>query len=320
MQRILREPVSITSEPRVAGEPPVAGPLVLGPAVSKAIDALYPSSTAARFGISPAHFLQIVTAVVTKYAAGSAEPEQIELIGKLKIEELVLARACSAGNDAAWEAFLLRFRASLYECAYRIAGNEATGREIADELYADLYGVPNRDGRRVSKLDYYMGRGSLEGWLRTVLAQHHIDRCRFYSKTISLEEQVEAGAAFPAPPEPGTAAPDPRLVIALNQSLSELTPEDRFLLASYYLDQCTLAQLARQLHVHESTMSRRLDRLITNLHKHVLKRLRADGLSSRQCDELVAELDVRDLDLNLSAKLRQETSAPAFYNKDGSAS
>jgi hypothetical protein len=32
------------------------------------------------------------------------------------------------------------------------------------------------------------------------------------------------------------------------------------------------------------------------------------------------ELDVRDLDLNLSAKLRQETPVPAFYNKDGSAS
>ena len=295
----------------------------LAPAVSKAIERLYPGSGAPRFSVSLAQFLQFVTAVVTKYAADGAESDQLQLLEKLRIEELVLARACSAGNEAAWDVFLTKFRASLYETAYRIAGNDATGREIADELYAELYGVPNSTGRRISKLDYYMGRGSLEGWLRTVLAQHHIDRCRSYSKNVSLEEQVEAGASFPAPAEPATTAPDPRLAAALTQALGELAPEDRYILASYYLDQRTLAQLARTLHVHESTMSRRLDRITAQLHKNVVQRLRASGLSARQCDELLADTDVRDLTLDLSsdlnAKLRQDSPAAAFYNKDGSA-
>lgn len=308
-----------TSAPSTLAPPPA-----LGVAVSKAIAARYPDSGASRYGISPEQFLQFVTAVVTKYAPNTPESDQLQLLEKLRIEELVLARACSAGNDDAWTDFLTRFRASLYESAYRIAGNDATGREIADELYADLYGIPNPAGRRVSKLDYYMGRGSLEGWLRTVLAQHHIDRCRSYAKTVSLEEQVESGATFPAPAEPTTAAPDPRLAAALSQTLEELAPEDRFLLASYYLDQRTLAQLARALHVHESTMSRRLDRLTSHLHKRVVKRLRASGLTARQCDELLTDTDVRDLSPGLSsdltAKLRQESSGPAFYNKDGSAS
>ena len=308
-----------TSAPSTLAPPPA-----LGVAVSKAIAARYPDSGASRYGISPEQFLQFVTAVVTKYAPNTPESDQLQLLEKLRIEELVLARACSAGNDDAWTDFLTRFRASLYESAYRIAGNDATGRELADELYADLYGIPNPAGRRVSKLDYYMGRGSLEGWLRTVLAQHHIDRCRSYAKTVSLEEQVESGATFPAPAEPTTAAPDPRLAAALSQTLEELAPEDRFLLASYYLDQRTLAQLARALHVHESTMSRRLDRLTSHLHKRVVKRLRASGLTARQCDELLTDTDVRALSPGLSsdltAKLRQESSGPAFYNKDGSAS
>ena len=292
----------------------------LGAAVAKAISARFPDSGADRYGISPEQFLQFVTAVVTKYAASAPQSEQLQLLEKLHLDELILARACSAGNETAWDTFLTRFRASLYESAYRIAGNDATGREIADELYAELYGIPNRDGRRVSKLDYYMGRGSLEGWLRTVLAQHHIDRCRAYAKTVSLEEQVESGASFPAPAEPTMTPPDPRLPAALAQTLDELPPEDRFLLASYYLDQRTLAQLARALHVHESTMSRRLDRITTQLHKRVVKHLRAKGLTAPQCDELLEELDVRDLNLELTAKLRQESSSAAFYNKDGSAS
>ncbi len=302
----------------IISEPSTVAPPALASAVSKAIAQNYANSGAARFSVSAEQFLQFVTVVVTKYAAGALESNQLELLSKLHLQDLVLARACSSGNDPAWETFLLRFRSALYETAYRIARNEATGREIADELYADLYGVPNREGRRVSKLDYYMGRGSLEGWLRTVLSQHYIDRCRSHAKTVSLEEQLESGASFPAPAEP-SAEPDPRLATAIDQTLDELTSEDRFILASYYLDQRTLAQLARQLHVHESTMSRRLNRITSHLRKRTLKHLRAAGLNARQCEELLQELDVRDLNLDVTAKLRQETSTPAFYNKDGSA-
>ena len=315
--------MSIASEPRTPDRP-LPAPAALSPAVAKAISALYPDSGSSRYAISAEQFLQFVTAVVTKYAPTAPPSEQLQLLEKLRIEELALARACSAGNDAAWDAFLTRFRASLYESACRIAGNDATGREIADELYADLYGIPNPTGRRVSKLDYYMGRGSLEGWLRTVLAQHHIDRCRAYAKIVSLEEQIESGVSFTAPAEPTTAPPDPRLATALNATLAELPAEDRFLLASYYLDQRTLADLARALHLHESTMSRRLDRITTQLHKRVVKHLRAEGLSTQQCDELLQDLDVRDLNLDLGSelgtKLRQDSPSAAFYNKDGSAS
>src|ERR1700733_13131320 len=45
-------------------------------------------------------------------------------------------------------------------------------------------------------LDYYMGRGSLEGWLRTVLSQQYVNRYRSQSKEVSLDEQVEAGVSF----------------------------------------------------------------------------------------------------------------------------
>jgi RNA polymerase sigma-70 factor, ECF subfamily len=298
----------------------VAVPPAVGSAVAQAVEERFLDSGAARFGISIDEFLHIVAAVVARYAADAAESEQLELLSKLKLDDLVLARACSAGNDAAWETFLTRFRASLYESACRIAGNDTTGREIADELYAELYGIPNRDGRRVSKLAYYMGRGSLEGWLRTVLSQHYIDRCRSYSKSVSLEEQIEAGASFPAPAAPAAGEPDPRLAAAIGPILDELGPEERFILASYYLDRCTLAQLGCQLGIHESTMSRRLDRITTQLRKRIVKRLRAAGLSARQCDELLQDLDVRDLDLNIAAKLRQETPTAAFYKEDGSAS
>src|ERR1035438_2250494 len=162
----------------------------LGSAVFDAIAQRYSESGAESYGITPQLFQQIVAAVVIRYAANASEAEQLELVSALRIGELVLARACSAGNEHAWDIFLVRFRALLYETAYRIAKDEATGRELADGLYAELYGIPHREGHRVSKLDYYTGRGSLEGWLRIVLARQHIDRCRSHAKDVSLDEQV----------------------------------------------------------------------------------------------------------------------------------
>lgn len=293
-------------------------PLVIGGAVCEAIAGRYSESEAERYGLMRERFQQIVAAVVLRYAAGASEAEQLEFVTALRVAELALARACSAGNEAAWETFLTRYRAQLYEAAYRIARDEATGRELADGLYADLYGTPNEQGRRVSKLDYYMGRGSLAGWLRTVLSQQYVDRYRAQTKNVSLEEQVEAGVSFAARPTADEIVVDDRVAAGVAQALAELSAEERWLLASYYLDQRTLAEIGRQLRVHESTVSRKIERLMVTLRKRVRKKWRAAGLAPRRCDELLQEIDVRDLNIDVAANLRQETQAGAFYEKDGS--
>jgi RNA polymerase sigma-70 factor (ECF subfamily) len=290
---------------------PVGDP-VLGSAVSVAIATRYCESGAERYGMTQERFRQIVAAVVVRYCSDANEAERLEMVANLRVGELVLARACSAGNEHAWDVFLVRFRAFLFETAYRIAKDEATGRELADGLYAELYGIPNREGRRISKLDYYTGRGSLEGWLRTVLARQHVDRCRSQAKDVSLDEQVEAGGSFAASTTIAAAAPDDRISEAVAQALTELSNEERFLLASYYLDQRTLANIGRQLCVHESTISRKLEKLAKELRKRVRKRLQAAGINSRRCNELLLELDVRDLNVNVAENLRQESAIETF--------
>ena len=82
--------------------------------------------------------------------------------------------------------------------ALHITRDAAHAAELADSLFADLYGVNTRDGIRRSKLVFYTGRGSLEGWLRTVMAQEFINRYRKQKRTVSLEEQTEEGVQFAA--------------------------------------------------------------------------------------------------------------------------
>jgi RNA polymerase sigma-70 factor (ECF subfamily) len=287
-------------------------------AVSNAIQQRYPDSGAARYGIALEGFQGMVASVMLRYAEQASEDEQIALVAGLHTQELVLARACAAGNELAWEEFLTRYRDSLYQTAYRIANDEATARELADGLYGDLFGIPDNNGRRRSKLDYYMGRGSLEGWLRTVLSQNFVDRYRSQRKEVSLEEQIENGTSFAAKQDAVVTTPDDGLNNAVADALAELNGEERFLLASYYLDGRTLAEIARILRVHESTISRKLDKLTGELRKRVRKRLQSRGMSPRRCDELLQELDVRDLDVDVAGKLKQETPLQAFYKKDGS--
>ncbi len=286
----------------------------LSPGARRRCLARYAEAKAEQYGVSQEAFAAIVAAVVQKYAGDADEPAAVALIDSLRVEELALARACAEGHEKAWEEFLTRYRTSLYSAAYSIAKDEATGRELADSLYADLYGLPVDDRARVSKLSYYMGRGSLEGWLRTVLAQEYINRYRSAKKTVSLEEQVEEGLQLQAPTEqPVTEASEAEQ--AASAALKALSAEDRVLLASYYLDGRTLAEIARVLRVHESTISRKLDRLTSAIHKDIKGFLVKHGMSSRQADETMQELDVRDLTVNIRETLQQETRTGAFYKQ-----
>ena len=264
---------------------------------------LYERSGAAQYEISLEAFCAVVAEVAAKYLpprASSSEARQ--LVATLRVEELVLARACAAGHEHAWEVFLTRFREKLYGAAYSIAKEDSAARELADSLYASLYGMTQRDGRRVSKLSSYMGRGSLEGWLRTVLAQEFVNRYRTRRRLVSLEEEEEAGVQFQAPQRDETPTADPRLAAATDDALAALEAEDRYVLASYFLDGSTLAEVAKTLRVHESTISRRVEKITKNLRKAILEALVRRGLSRRAAEEAL-ESDIRDLGVDVRTRL-----------------
>jgi RNA polymerase sigma-70 factor len=273
----------------------------------------FEGSHATDFGLDLEGFTAIVAAVVEHCQPTDAELEQ--LLSSLRLEELVLTRACADGNNTAWERFLNRYRPTLYSAAYKVASDEASARELADSLYASLYGVSEGGKEGSSKLMYYSGRGSLEGWLRTVVAQEYVNRYRRGRRETSLDEAVEQGRQFEAPAAPNVPAADQRLDTALASEIAALEPEERFLLASYFLDGRTLAEIGRLMRVHESTISRKLERATATLRKRVRKRLIDSGMSSRQTDELMQEVDVRDIQLPLAKSLRQETQSPTFYKE-----
>ena len=110
--------------------------------------------------------------------------------------DLELARLCAAGDERAWERFVREYRPLLYRAADAL-DRSGGAREIADSLYADLYGVNDdaaASGSRCSAT--FEGRSSLATWLRAVLAQRYVDRLRSASAALEPlpDEEVRAGA------------------------------------------------------------------------------------------------------------------------------
>lgn len=210
-------------------------------------------------------------------------------------DDLELARQCAAGDEQAWERLILKYRPLLYRSADALDPSGGA-RDLADALYADLYGMKEGDGERRSLFRYFHGRSSLATWLRAVLAQRYVDRLRAQRRFEPLPDEEHAprraaetgghAKAVGAPPDPDRARYFALMQRALGAAVSRLAGRDRLRLGCYYVQELTLAETGRVLEEHEATVSRQLARTRSTLRKDVERQLRdQEGLSDAQVAE-----------------------------------
>jgi RNA polymerase sigma-70 factor len=256
---------------------------------SRIVAELHEEAKCAQWGLSQKAFADALRRSAGKrFGAVPPNPGEIEAYLKsLHLEDLALACACSEGDENAWEFFIAHFRQDMRNAAKAIlsgSGEAIGGRaeELADSLYGELYGVrSNEAGKRKSLFEYFHGRSKLSTWLRAVLAQKHVDLLRTSGKTVSLEEEKESESFRDPAFETKFAVPDPdrevylgRVARCLSTALAALTPRERMILACYYVDRLTLAEIGRMLREHESTVSRQLERTRRALRENVAQSLR----------------------------------------------
>lgn len=176
-------------------------------------------------------------------------------------------------------------------------------RDLADSLYAELFGVGARGDERPSLFRHYHGRSSLATWLRAVLAQRYVDRMRARQRLDPLpaEETAQTLAAAPPRPDPDRQRRRDVIARALGQAVAALPPRERLRLGCYYAEGLTLAQTGRLLGEHEASVSRQLARTRKTIRTAVERFLRADaGLTDAQITQCFAEIaeDPGTLDLS----------------------
>jgi RNA polymerase sigma factor (sigma-70 family) len=234
------------------------------------------------------------------------------IVGVSHSADLELAQRCAAGDPAAWDRFVLEYRPVLYRAADALDRHGAA-REVADSLYAELFGVRRSSddkGERQSLFRYFQGRSSLATWLRAVLAQRYIDRLRTSRRLEQLRDEGDSDAGFgisaralaaPASePDPERSRYTALLASILARVVSALPPRDRLRLSAYYVQELTLAQVGRLLQEHEATVSRQLARTRRVIRADVERILREEaGLDQAQVAECLAAVaaDPGPLDL-----------------------
>jgi RNA polymerase sigma-70 factor len=208
--------------------------------------------------------------------------------------DLELARRCAAGEPAAWDHFVREYRPVLYRAADSLDPNGGA-REIADSLYAELYGL---NSARRSLLLSFSGRSSLATWLRAVLCQRFVDRARVQRRLEPLP--VDDPVVVREPVDPNRSRYVELVTQALGRAVGQLSSRDRLRLSYYYVQELTLAQIGRLLKEHEATVSRQLARTRRAVRAAVECELRDDaGLTEAQVAECFASVaaDPGPLDL-----------------------
>lgn len=306
------------------------------------IDALYArcNEAAPNYGILPEDFRLAVRGAIDKYlvdhANGSApSPDQIrQFLGELQVMDLYLALACARGNEHAWWEFDQNYRRYIERIARHLASVEMDAEEVIDSVYVELYGTRVVGDVRQSKFATYTGRGTLRGWLRTVVWHAVIDMHRARHDEISIDDWSESGGeahdrpGWRAEARGGEGAMVDRIareryaaatVSALDASLATLDDHEKLLLLYYHVEGLKLREIARLVEepasplrrwfqrqskrrssapdsrVHESTIMRWLEKV----YGKVLNRFRAElekkgGLSSEEI-EMCIEMATEDL-------------------------
>ncbi len=293
---------------------------------------------APNFGVRFDCFKESLQKTARKFLLDSPEPvsteELCDFLRQIQADDLFMALACSNGNERAWWEFDQTHRIYLERVARHLASTDLDAHEVVDTVYVELYGTRVVDGARVSKFATYSGRGSLRGWLRTVIWHSLVDLHRASHDDLSLEvltETVGEGLMQMSFAEEAPGGEDEIIekitrdryrkatVSAIETAFGSLDIHEKLLLLYYHVESMKLRQIARlveaensplrgwfqrksptreknpESRIHESTIMRWLEKSYAKVLQIFRTELRAKHNLREDEIELCMELATQDL-------------------------
>lgn len=306
------------------------------------VNALYARcrEAAPNYGVSAEAFSSALGGAVAKYLfdnvngqAPSADQVR-QFLGELQTQDLYLALACAQGNEHAWWEFDQSYRPFIERIARHLASAEVDAEEVIDSVYVELFGTRVVEGVRQSKFATYTGRGTLRGWLRTVVWHAVIDLHRARRDEISVDDWSESGGetqdrpGWRAEARGGEGAMVDRIareryqavtLSALDSAMASLDDHEKLLLLYYHVEGLKLREIARLVEepasplrrwfqrqskrranvpdarVHESTVMRWLEKVYGKVLDHFRTELENKGGLSPAEIEVCIGLATEDL-------------------------
>ena len=294
---------------------------------------------APNFGVQQECFKASLIKSVNKYLIRHSDEvptleEADKFLRSIKTDELFLALGCADGNEFAWWEFDQQHRTYLERVSRHLASTDLNAQEVVDVVYVELYGTRVVDGERVSKFATFSGKGSIRGWLRTVIWHSLVDMHRASHDEVSLDEMTEnvgeghAHSNFMETDLGGESQMVDHLakerykkatVASMENAFSGLDDHEKLLLLYYHVENMKLREIARLVEnpssplrswfqrksatrqknpksrIHESTIMRWLEKTYKKVLKTFCEELESNhNLSNKEID-ICMDLATQDL-------------------------
>ena len=225
----------------------------------------------------------------------SREDAAANFAATLHLADLYLAIACACGNELAWKVFGAHFRKYLDKLCLWVHG-AARGYELAEDVFADLY-LPDSSGQ--SRIASYDGRSTMSTWLRVIVGNRSLNeqlrKCNSDMRLSAVHEVVDRKAHLEIETNIYARRYEQILLASLqNAAHEQLNENERLILLLRYDQNLRLGEIADLLGIHQSTVTRKMDRAMRRFRDHVLAIMRREGLSDmevRDCVNLLSRDD-----------------------------
>lgn len=257
-------------------------------------------------GLGLPTYTQRIYAIVQKHLGTSPlDKTALDFAKTLHGPDLYLATACaqhsvgmnhSAGDPTAdtsiaWKTLEKTYKGFICDLVRFFYSTSFAAQDLADSILAELF-LPDRSGS--SRIASYDGRSSLSTWLRVVVCNRAINarRCSSAVKSTEIQSEIPDEPAFQNI-ELTLRAKRYSEVLgdALEVACRRLTPRERLILLWRYEDGLQLGQIARLLGIHQSNVTRQLERMQGKLRDEVMSILaEKHGLSRPAIKECIQDI------------------------------
>lgn len=221
----------------------------------------------------------------------ASNPSTINFIRTLHTTDLYLGMACARGTEAAWDRLTLMYGGYIQAIANFATSANSAATEIADNVLVDLF-LPGPSGQ--SRIASYEGRSSLATWLRVVVSHHAANERERFSNRMgspSVPDIADEQALSRMDASLRAWRYEGMILASLRSSCDCLTERERLILLLRYDDGLQFGQIARLFGVHQSTITRQIERACKRLREEVIATLSSKYyLNSAEINECQEDL------------------------------
>jgi len=195
---------------------------------------------------------------------------KLNLVRTLHTNDLYLAVACAEQTEEGWRRFDVTYHKYIRRVALSVSRTNDAGRELAENLFADLF-IPDRSGH--SRIASFDGQQSLATWLGVVIRRRALNQSLLKWNRIECIDRLANLVDDAALSKVEDAITRNRHEVIVRDcfklTIESLNDRERLMLFLRYQEGLRVLEVAEVLGVHPSGVTRQINHICLKLQKRI---------------------------------------------------